>query len=127
MQLSIITHFFLLILEMSSINSASLIIFIYCILFQLSFIDCRPHNQRLLVQGHQWTVPDEPGWEDVLKEAEPVRSKFLSNCASSRECRLAVDLLRKIFLKHKVSAKYYAESNRNEAGPSEMDSIFKWG
>ena len=40
---------------------------------------------------------------------------------------MAIELMRQIFLKHEVSAKYYEESNGNEAGPSEMDSILKWG
>ncbi|CAF1271691.1 unnamed protein product [Rotaria sp. Silwood1] len=112
---------------MSKISIVLLMIFVYFICIQFSIINCRPHTQKIVVHGHEWTVPNEPGWEDVLQEAEPIRHKFLTNCASSRECRLAAELLRKIFLKHPVSAKYYDDSNDNDFRPSDMDSIFKWG
>ncbi|CAF2770632.1 unnamed protein product [Rotaria sp. Silwood2] len=112
---------------MSNINVVSLIIFVCFIILQSSIINCRPHTQKIVVHGHEWTVPNEPGWEDVLQEAEPVRHKFLTNCASSRECRMAAELLRKIFLKHRVSAKYYDDSADNEFRSNDMNSIFKWG
>lgn len=63
----------------------------------------------------------------VLEEAEPYRQKHLTNCASSRECRLAAERLRQIFLKHPVSAKYYDDTFGNEYRSSDIDSIFKWG
>jgi hypothetical protein len=63
----------------------------------------------------------------VLEEAEPFRRKHLTNCASSRECRLAAERLRRIFLKYPVSAKYYDDSLGNDFRPSDIDSIFKWG
>ncbi|UJR22857.1 hypothetical protein I4U23_025886 [Adineta vaga] len=97
------------------------------LLIQLSMIDCRPHTQKIVVHGHEWTVPNESGWEEVLHEAEPIRHRFLTNCGSSRECRLAAERLREIFLKYPVSAKYYDDSLSSDHLPSEMDSVFKWG
>lgn len=32
-------------------------------MLQLSTIDCRPHTQKIIVHGHEWTVPNEPGWD----------------------------------------------------------------
>jgi hypothetical protein len=63
----------------------------------------------------------------VLQEAETFRRKKLTNCATSRDCRQAAELLRQIFLKHPVSAKYYDDSINNDIRDSDVDSIFKWG
>jgi hypothetical protein len=46
---------------MFSFNLISFIIFIY---FLLSIIECRPRTQKLLVHGHEWTVPNEEGWQE---------------------------------------------------------------
>ncbi len=131
---------------MSKFNLPLLGIFIYFIILQLYIVECRPHTQRIIVHGHEWTVPNEVGWEEgklklkllihffiiwflvlVLQEAEPIRHKSLTNCASSRECRLAAERLRQIFLKYPVSAKYYGDSVGNDYPSSDIDSIFKWG
>jgi hypothetical protein len=63
----------------------------------------------------------------VLQEAEPYRQKHLTNCASSRLCRLAAERLREIFLKYPISAKYYEDSQGNEIRSNDINSIFKWG
>jgi len=129
---------------MSKFNLIAFVIFIYLIINQLSIIECRPHTQKIIIHGHEWTVPNEEGWEEgkseisdgfncliicclVLQEAEPYRHKHLSNCANSRDCRKAAERLRAIFLKHPVSAKYYDDSLGNDYRPNDFDSIFKWG
>lgn len=125
-----------------------MIIVVGILLLQLWTIEGHPRTQRITVHGHEWTVPDEPGWEAgsilffsslslwelvfarfflVLQEAEPYRHHFLTNCVSSRDCRLAAEKLRKIFLKHPVSAKYYDDPVSNDLPPNDIDSIFKWG
>ncbi len=63
----------------------------------------------------------------VLLEAEPIRHRLLSNCATSRECRLAAEQLREVFLRHPVSAKYYDDPFGNNIPESWASSIFKWG
>lgn len=63
----------------------------------------------------------------VLKEAEPIRYQLLSNCATSRECRLAAEQLRQVFLKHPISSKYYDHALGNNNSENESSSIFKWG
>jgi len=42
----------------------SFVIFIYFIIFQLSIIESRPHTQKIVVHGHEWTVPNEEGWRE---------------------------------------------------------------
>jgi hypothetical protein len=39
-------------------------IFIYLLIAQPSTIESRPRTQRIIIHGHEWTVPNEPGWED---------------------------------------------------------------
>ena len=33
-------------------------------ILQPSLVECRPRTQRVIVHGHEWTVPAEPGWKD---------------------------------------------------------------
>ncbi|CAF1349128.1 unnamed protein product [Adineta steineri] len=105
----------------------SFVIFIYLLVLQPSIVECRHRSQRIVIHGHEWTVPNEPGWDNVLREAEAVRRRLLSNCASSRECRLAAEKLREVFLKHPISAKYYDDSIGSDFPRMEGTSIFKWG
>ena len=40
------------------------------LIFSLAFIllpsavDGRPRTQRIIIHGHEWTVPNEPGWHE---------------------------------------------------------------
>ena len=43
---------------------ALLLVFIYLQILQLHIIECRPRSQKIIIRGHEWTVPDEPGWDD---------------------------------------------------------------
>jgi hypothetical protein len=52
---------------------------------------------------------------------------MLSNCATSRACRLAAERLREVFLKHPVSSKYYDDPIGNNIPEYDGSSIFKWG
>jgi hypothetical protein len=132
---------------MSQFRFLPFFIFIYLLIVQPSTIECRPRTQRIIINGHEWTVPNKPGWEDgnisffsqvffynknsfiliVLQEAEPIRYQLLSNCATSRECRLAAEKLREVFLRHPISSKYYDDSLGNNFPDGEASSIFKWG
>lgn len=42
----------------------SFIIFVYLLHVQLYAVEGRPQTKKIVVDGHEWTVPDEPGWED---------------------------------------------------------------
>lgn len=130
---------------MLQLRFVSFIVFIYILNFQAGLIECRPHTQKIVVHGHEWTVPDEPGWEDgklfslligqetndfisllVLQEAEYVRQNYLRNCISAHQCRLAIEKLRQVFLKHPVSAKYYDTPDGYDLD-NLTQSIFRWG
>ncbi|CAF0750393.1 unnamed protein product [Rotaria sordida] len=112
---------------MSQFYRVPIFIIICLYVFQPSIFECSPLTQKIVIHGHEWTVPNEPGWEDVLQEVEPIRRLLLANCATSRECRLAAEKLRDIFLKYPVSSKYYDDSLRNDKNAYDLGSIFKWG
>jgi hypothetical protein len=42
---------------------STLISFVILICFIL-ITESRPHTQRIVVHGHEWTVPNEEGWEE---------------------------------------------------------------
>ncbi|CAF1549716.1 unnamed protein product [Adineta ricciae] len=112
---------------MAQSSFLSFIVFTCLLVLQPSTIECRPRTQRIVIHGHEWTVPNESGWQDVLQEAESIRNRLLSNCATSRECRLAAEQIRKVFLNHPVSSKYYDDASDNDPPRYETASIFKWG
>ncbi|CAF3267558.1 unnamed protein product [Rotaria socialis] len=89
--------------------------------------ECRPLHKKIVIDGHEWTVPNEPGWEEILQVVEPMRHQLLANCATSRECRLAAEKLRKIFLQYPVSSKYYDDSTQTDNAKHNPNLIFKWG
>ena len=39
-------------------------IFTLVLVFQQLKVECRPATQKIVIGGHEWTVPNEPGWED---------------------------------------------------------------
>jgi hypothetical protein len=43
---------------------AAFFIFILILVFQQWKVECRPATQKLIIDGHEWTVPNEAGWED---------------------------------------------------------------
>ena len=49
---------------MLQVRFLSFLIFNYLLVLQPSTIECRPRTQRIVIHGHEWTVPNEPGWEE---------------------------------------------------------------
>jgi hypothetical protein len=49
---------------MSKFNLISFVIFLCFILI----IESRPSTQKIVVHGHEWTVPNEQGWEEGKKK-----------------------------------------------------------
>ncbi|CAF1142796.1 unnamed protein product [Rotaria sp. Silwood1] len=84
-----------------------------------------PVMQRIMINNHEWEVPNEPGWEEVIRDAEEVQQKYFSSCITVAECRQVVDQIRAVFARYPVSQKYL-ESNSNDANDI-FSSIFKWG
>ena len=81
--------------------------------------------QRIVVNQHEWEVPNEPGWEEVIQDAEAAQQRLFSSCQTVAECRQIVDQMRAVFLNYPVSRKYL-ESHSNGADDV-IASIFKWG
>ncbi len=94
------------------------------LLLLLEIILSRPARQRIEINNHVWEVPDEPGWEEVVRDADIVRS-LLSKCTTTAECRQIINELRAVFYHYAVSRKYL-ESNLNDIDDI-LGSVFKWG
>ncbi|CAF3549529.1 unnamed protein product [Rotaria socialis] len=94
------------------------------LLLLIETIVSRPVMQRIRINNHLWEVPNESGWEEVLKEATEIQ-QLLHDCPTAAECRRLVKDLRTIFQYYPVSRKYF-ESNEKNADDI-LASIFKWG
>ncbi|CAF2744717.1 unnamed protein product [Rotaria sp. Silwood2] len=81
--------------------------------------------QRILINNHEWEVPNEPGWEEVIREAEEVQQRHFSSCLTVAECRQVVNEMRAVFSRYPVSKKYL-DTSQNDAN-DKFSSIFKWG
>ncbi len=83
-----------------------------------------PTMQRIVINNHEWEVPNEPGWEEVLKAVELVQRR-LSTCLTVPDCRRVTEDIRAVFNRYPVSKKYF-ETNEDAAN-NILGSIFKWG
>jgi hypothetical protein len=81
--------------------------------------------QRIIINNHEWEVPDEPGWEEVIKEAEAVQQRLLSSCETVADCRRIIDQMSAVFFHYPVSQKYLDTQSDN--ADDILASIFKWG
>jgi hypothetical protein len=81
--------------------------------------------QRIIINNHEWEVPDEPGWEEVIKDVEAVQDRLLSSCATVADCHRIVDEMRAVFFRYPVSKKYV--DTQNDDSDDILSSIFKWG
>lgn len=81
--------------------------------------------QRIRLNNHEWEVPNEPGWDEVIREAEAMQRRFFETCRTAFECRKMIDELRRIFLRYPVSKKFLENSSSD--GEDIFSSIFKWG
>lgn len=63
---------------MSKYNFIILLLSTLLFVIQFSLSNCRPHHtQKLIVHGHEWTVPNEDGWEEGMTHICMI--KFLKN------------------------------------------------
>lgn len=84
----------------------------------------RPKIQRIIFNNHAWEVPNEPGWDEVIRDVELVQYS-LRRCTSAAECHRIINQLRAVFDRHAVSRKYIAKHVGK--GKDFVGSIFKWG
>jgi hypothetical protein len=80
--------------------------------------------QRIVINNHEWEVPNEPGWEEVIQALESVQ-KALSSCSTVAECRQIVEQMSAILYSYPVSKRYF-ETHQDDANDI-LSSIFKWG
>ena len=102
----------------------SFLCFAMVLLVTLELVLSRPAMQRLLINNHEWEVPNEPGWEEVINEVQLIH-RLLNKCTTAAECRHIISELQAVFYRHAVSRKYL-ESNTDDA-EEVLSTIFKWG
>lgn len=49
---------------MLQLRFVSFAILIYLLNLQPYIVEGRPSTQKIIVHGHEWTVPDGPGWDE---------------------------------------------------------------
>lgn len=100
-----------------------LLFFIFSI--AISLVMSRPTMQRIRINNHLWEVPNEPGWKEVIQEAEMIQRDIFSSCKTAAECRRVAEAMREIFLRYPVSKKYL--ENTSTDSEDVFSTIFKWG
>ena len=90
----------------------------------LATVLSKPTLKTIVINNHEWKVPDEPGWDEVIKKVGLVQERILNSCSTVAECRKIVDEIRRIFLSYPVSKKYLEKDNNAN---NIFGSIFRWG
>lgn len=80
--------------------------------------------KSIVINDHEWQVPDEPGWEEVIRNVESVQKK-LTTCITAAECRRVAEQIRDVFEQYLVSKDYF-DTHQDEANDM-FAAIFKWG
>lgn len=104
------------------INTISLYLLLLLSLYGL--VSSLPVVQRIVINNHEWEVPNEPGWDEVIKAAELVQ-KRLTSCVTVPDCRKIAEEISAVFYRYPVSRQYF-ETHENDANDI-LASIFKWG
>lgn len=102
----------------------SIILYLLFLLSLYGLVSSRPAMQRIVINNHEWEVPNEPGWEDVIKAVDLVQ-KQLTTCITAPECRRIAEEISNVFYKFPVSKQYF-ETHKDDADDI-LASIFKWG
>jgi hypothetical protein len=100
----------------------NLIVFFVILLLQV--VLSRPTMQKIVIDNHEWQVPNEPGWEELIKIVAPIQ-KRLASCVTPAECRRITEEMRSVFYEYPVSKNYF-DSLQDDVDDI-FQSIFKWG
>ena len=77
----------------------------------LTTVLSKPAMRTIVINNHQWKVPNEPGWEEVIEEVQSMQQRILNSCSTVAECaKIAVEM-RRIFFSYPVSKKYLEKDN----------------
>ncbi|CAF1457371.1 unnamed protein product [Adineta ricciae] len=86
----------------------------FWILFLLiTKVFCRPLMQRIVVDRHEWEVPSEPEWEEIVKEATAAQQRVFRSCRTTSECRQIVAEFSAIFDRY-PKFKHFYETHKVE-------------
>lgn len=102
----------------------SYLISVLLLLLSSLVVNSRPTRQRIIISGHTWEVPNEPGWEEILETLTPIQ-QLLAVCSKAAECHRIVKRLHAVFNSYPASRKYLDSLNNND--DDMFVSIFKWG
>ncbi|CAF1229383.1 unnamed protein product [Adineta ricciae] len=69
--------------------------------------------QRIVVDGHEWEVPSEPEWEEIVKEATAAQQRVFKSCRTTSECRQIVAEFSAIFDRY-PKYKHFYETHKAE-------------
>ena len=84
----------------------------------------RPAIKKIVINNHEWEVPDEPGWEEVIQDVTSLQQQLMA-CVKAEECRHIVQQIHDTFYRYPVSRNYF-ETNKDDADDM-FTTIFKWG
>ena len=89
----------------------------------LTTVLSKPVMRTIVINNHEWKVPNEPGWEEVIEQVQSMQQRILNSCSTVAECgKIAVEM-RRILLSHSVSRKYLGKDNNAK---NIIRSIFEW-
>ena len=89
----------------------------------LTTVLSKPAMRTIVINNHQWKVPNEPGWEEVIEEVQLMQQRILNACSTIPECAKIPVEMRRILLSHPVSKKYLEKDNNAK---KIIRSIFGW-
>lgn len=101
-----------------------IVILLFLVFAWLGMVFSRPALKTIVIDGHEWQVPDEEGWEEVIQNVQAVQKKLLT-CATKEECQRIVQEIRDIFNRYPVSKDYF--DTINDDAYDMFSTIFKWG
>ena len=63
----------------------------------LTTVISKPTMRTIVINNHEWKVPNEPGWEEVIEEVQLIQQRILNSCSTVAQCgKIAVEM-RRIF------------------------------
>lgn len=105
-------------------NSMTSIAVLSVLLVFSGIVLARPAIKTIVINNHEWEVPDEPGWEEVIQEVTLLQQQLMV-CVKAEECRRIVQQVHDTFYRYPASRNYF-ETHKDDADDM-FTTIFKWG
>lgn len=84
----------------------------------------RPALKTILINNHEWQIPDEPGWEEAIRDVTILQQQ-LRACVKVEECGQIVQQIRDTFYRYPAPRNYFEQHKDDE--DDMFTTIFKWG